>query len=142
MPPEEERRGRALYSGMAASLYRLRYVFDYGGGCLWGDNEAAKDRFGYAIDPIALPLSPETVAHIAQVSAWYDTSLNWEYPPDPGPWRQEECARFTMAARTLHTDIARALGLTFVVRDEQSPVRENPDLDAYLRDPAHFWRTP
>jgi hypothetical protein len=127
---------------MTEPRYRLRYRFDHGAGCcLWGDDTATTERFGYAVEPENLPLSPATVARIAEVIAWHETSLNWAYPPDPGPWRRAECERFNAVARALHIEIVRELGVIFVVRDEQPPLQEAPDLDAYLDDPPHFRRS-
>ena len=61
-------------------------------------------------------------------------SLNWEYPPDPGPWRQAECDAFNAAARDLYEVIANELGATFVVDFHQEPLKEHPELDVYLQN--------
>jgi len=52
---------------------------------------------------------------------WYDQSLNWDYPPNPRPWRQEECDRFNDAVKP-------------------PELMEDPDLDEYLKDPKGFMR--
>jgi hypothetical protein len=69
---------------------------------------------------------------------WHRASLNWDYPPDPGPWRQPECDRFNAAAAKLLTDIRVELGPTFEVINRQDKMVEDPDLDAYLADPKGF----
>jgi hypothetical protein len=74
------------------------------------------------------------------LAEWHDTSLNWDYPPDPGPWRQPECDRFNDAVASLLADIRRALGPEFEVIDEQVSCVEDPDLDVYLADPKGFHR--
>jgi hypothetical protein len=74
------------------------------------------------------------------LAEWHDTSLNWDYPPDPGPWRQQECDRFNTAVAELLADIRRELGPTFRVIVRQQPCVEDPDLDAYLADPKGFRR--
>lgn len=46
---------------------------------------------------------------------WHDTSLNWDYPPDPGPWEMEEYERFDSAANALLTIIQTELGPEYEV---------------------------
>jgi hypothetical protein len=122
------------------SKYRLRYFFDYGGPCLWAANDTARDRFDYSIDLAELPLSPETIQTAKEIGAWFDQSLNWDYPPDPGPWRQDECDRFNRATADLLNRIRQELGSEFEVVNEQNLLAEDPDLDAYLADPKDFRR--
>lgn len=72
-----------------------RYFFSpRSGTLLWATGSA--DPF---VDPERLPISPELRDALANLLTWYDTSLNWDYPPDPGPWREAECRRFNDAAR-------------------------------------------
>ena len=122
------------------SLYRLRYFFDYRSGCLWSANEAANSRFGYPVPLSELPLSEETSRNADRIGAWFDRSLNWDYPPDPGPWRQEECDRFNMATADLLATIRQELGSEFEIVDEQVVMAEDPDLDKYLAYPKGFRR--
>jgi hypothetical protein len=49
------------------------------------------------------------------LSAWHDQSLNWEYPPDPGPWSAEDYARFDNAANELLGLLRGELGEGFEV---------------------------
>jgi hypothetical protein len=93
------------------------------------------------LDPCPLPLSTPILDRCRQLSEWYDTSLNWDYQPDPGPWRQTECDRFNAAVEALLADIRRELGPEFEVIDKQPRAVEDPDLDAYLADPPNFRRT-
>ena len=37
--------------------YVFKYWFEWGGTCLWSDNDAAREEFGYAVDEQTLPLS-------------------------------------------------------------------------------------
>jgi hypothetical protein len=120
--------------------FRLRFFFDWRvGTCLWAANDAAKARFDYAVDPERL-LSPETLDEIARIASWHDTSLNWTYPPDPGPWRVEECVRFNQAVRALLVAIQSELGSELELVDEFVEQHEDPDLDAYLADPTRYTR--
>jgi hypothetical protein len=124
-----------------AAAYRIRFFFDWGSGtCLWSANDAARQAFDYPIDPGKLPLSAETIDRIGRMCAWYDKALNWDYPPDPGPWRQDECDRFNGQSALLLESIRRELGADFDVIDESYELREDPDLDEYLKDPKAFRR--
>ena len=120
--------------------YIIRYWFEWKAGCLWSANDAARERFGYLIPPEELPLSELTVKRANELVDWHDQALNWEYPPDPGPWRQEECESFNQAAKELLITIRQELGEHFEVIDELVEEKEDPDLDAYLRDPEGFRR--
>ncbi|EFH85193.1 hypothetical protein [Ktedonobacter racemifer] len=121
--------------------YIIRYFFDWGAGCcFWSANDAARARFDYSIAPEQLPLSESTIKRANELMEWHDQALNWEYPPDPGPWRQEECERFNQAAKDLLTTVRQELGKHFEVIDEFVEEKEDPELDAYLRDPKSFKR--
>jgi len=121
--------------------YKLKFWFEWGADTAFQTaNDAARDQFGYIFQPELLPLSPETIERIHYFSEWHDTSLNWGYPPDPGPWRQEECDRFNKAATDLFEAVVRELGDDFEVVNTQGWLVEDPDLDAYLKDPHGFKR--
>src|SRR4051812_34933325 len=114
------------------SKYRLRYFFEYGGPCLWAANDAAREQFGYCVDLNYLPLPAETIRTAGDIGNWFSRSLNPDYPPDPSPWRQEDCDRFNRATAELLALIRDQLGSEFEIVDEQKPMVEDPDLDIYL----------
>lgn len=120
----------------------LRFWFEWrSGAALWPANDTTYERFGVgAILLEELPLTPETQRRVRDVADWHDDSLNWEYPPDPGPWREEECARFNAAVRELYATIMRELGDPYEVIFAADELHEDPDLDEYLRDPEGFRR--
>lgn len=124
---------------MSAS-YVIRFFFEWGGGVLWADNDRARDTFGYDIDPEDVGLSPATCQKLEQLSIWHDTALNRDYPPDPGPWRQEECDRFNAESHAIYATIQQELGADFAVLYHHHDLSEDPDLDAYLADPQGFKR--
>jgi hypothetical protein len=103
--------------------YILRFFFEWGGGCLWTGNEPAKQDFGYGpldlLEPCPLALSAATLAECVRLAEWHDTSLNWDYPPEAGPWRQAECDRFNASAGQLLARIRVELGPLFEVIDDQ-----------------------
>ncbi len=121
-------------------LYRIRFRFEYGSAPFWNGDDHTEKRFGIFIDPESLPLSEETIAEAHRLSAWHDTSLNWDYPPYPGPWRQAECEMFNALVRKLFQTAQAELGSGFVLINEYREHSEDPDLDVYLADPSAFQR--
>lgn len=104
---------------MGAERYRVRLMFEWGGGCLWCGNNIARDKFSVGPIERRLPLSNEVQAMLNELSQWHDTSLNWDYPPDPGPWSADDYARFDAAAAKLLKSIQQELGEEFEVMYEK-----------------------
>lgn len=100
---------------MQPALYRIRLMFEWGGGTLWSGNDAALARYDVGAIEDVLPLSADTRARLDEMTVWHDQSLNWEYPPDPGPWTPDEEARFAAAAEVLRAAIQEELGPEFEV---------------------------
>ena len=128
---------------MASSEPRFRISFwiEWGPTAyLWPDNQAARDAFGYIGLEDKLPLSDHTRERGAALADWYQSSLNWDFPTLPGPWRQSECNEFREAARSFFMDLCYELGPDFEITYDQVEPDEDPDLDAYLRDPHNFRR--
>ena len=125
---------------MSKAEYRIRCFFDFGGSYFWSGNDAARKRFGYPISPENLPLSAATIKQANELIDLFQTSLNWEYSSDPGPWRQDECDRFNAAARQLFETASLELGDDFELCSEQKNLAEDPDLDEYLKGPKRFRR--
>ena len=66
------------------SRYVFRYFFDPGSGiCLWSDNDEAREKFDYPVELSDLGLSENLLRQAIHLIAWYDTSLDWSYPPTP-----------------------------------------------------------
>ncbi len=76
----------------------VRLMFEWGGGCLWCGNDAARAAFGVGPVEDRLPLSPTTRQRLVELSAWHDGALDRKYPPDPSPWSAEERNQFERAA--------------------------------------------
>ena len=107
----------------------LRFFFEWGGGCLWAGNDAARADFDVGpldLPPTPLPLSDGTLKLCVDLSAWWYTSLNQDYPPDPGPWSRADYERFSAAALELLAAIRRDLGEAFEVIDERIEATESP----------------
>lgn len=103
--------------------YRLRLLFEWGGGALWAENDAAREAFGDgAIEDVLIEAghlrSPEVLEGLETLSKRHDTALNWEYPPDPGPWTRAEYAAFEAAAEALLVRLRAELGPAFALRYE------------------------
>ena len=108
--------------GILGAMFRLRFFFEPGSGvALWAGNAAARERFGHSIDAADLPVSQSTWRYVHYLCAWYDTSLDWSYLPNPGPWPPEETARFQAAVARFIPALRNELGPSFVVDDEFSP---------------------
>jgi hypothetical protein len=82
-------------------MYRAEFFFDAGSGTvLWSANDETRDRFDYPIELDQLPISEELRGELVRLVEEYDTSLDWDYPPDPTPWSAQQCDRFTKAVRS------------------------------------------
>ena len=104
-------------------VYRLRYFFDPGGlTCLWAANDAARDRFGYAIELETLPLSEQTKQAGEVLCDRWTTSIDWDYPPNPSPWSESEKAAFDQVAKAWLLTVQSELGRTFEVINELNPI--------------------
>ncbi|WP_329256397.1 hypothetical protein OG223_33085 [Streptomyces sp. NBC_01478] len=98
-------------------VHHLRFFFEAGVDTpLWPEDMASP--YGYPCDLERLPITPATRAELARLSTWYQSSIDWDYPPDPSPWSDEELQRFKQQARTALEALRRELGTGWVVRDE------------------------
>ncbi|WP_246530909.1 hypothetical protein [Streptomyces bathyalis] len=131
----------SLLSSTLLTVPTARFFFDPGsGGVLWIDDPQGQQAWGNPTNLNRLPISSALREELARLIAWFDTSLNWEYPPDPGPWREDECGRFNIAAHSALARLRGELGPRWQITDGFREVHEDPDLDRYLADPACFRR--
>jgi hypothetical protein len=100
---------------MSESKYRLRLMFEWGGGCLWCDNEAAREAFDVGPIEDILSLSSGVLHRLSELSEWHDGVLNKDYPADPGPWNREDYITFEKAAIEILGRIQEELGTDFYV---------------------------
>jgi hypothetical protein len=128
--------------GEVAAVYDARFCFDAGSGTvLWADRPDTTQVWGYAVDLGQLPISQALLDELTSLVGEYDTSVNWDYPPDPGPWREPRCRAFNRAVRQALGRLRAELGPSWDFHDEFKELHEDPDLDRYLADPAGFKRT-
>jgi hypothetical protein len=88
-------------------MYVLRFVFEWGGTCLWAANDEARERFGYPVDLAQLPIPEELRADLLRAEERFQT---WYTPNDPAgrsPWTDEKCEQFDRLTDSL---IARLRG--------------------------------
>ncbi|HEX5597343.1 MAG TPA: hypothetical protein VFX61_15200 [Micromonosporaceae bacterium] len=118
-----------------------RFFIDAGsGGLLWATGVHDQRTWGHPVQLDALPITPALRDELSRLVEWYDTSLNWDYPLDPGPWRESECREFSAAVRRAMQRLRTELGAEWEILDEFEELHEDPDLDRYLADPASFRR--
>lgn len=122
--------------------YRLSFWIEWGVTpvYLWSADERTRDHFGFGPVNHKIAMSDDIRKRGDQLAMWFQDSLNWGYPPDPGPWRQEECDRFKQAARAFYQDLVNDIGDRFDIIYSQNEPDEDPDLDEYERDPMNFKR--
>ena len=95
--------------------YEIRLMFEWGGGCLWGMNETAKSKYGYAEIERFLPLSTKTKAKLAKLSEIHDEALDWSNPAGPSSWSPDDFERFELKAQSALRDVQTELGEQFFV---------------------------
>ncbi|MEU5265905.1 hypothetical protein [Amycolatopsis sp. NPDC021455] len=87
-----------------------------------------------------LPITPSLRAELDDLAMQYDESMNGDYPPDPGPWREARCERFNTDVRAALARLRAELEPGWAIRDEFTELHEDPGLDRYLADPKGFKR--
>lgn len=103
------------------TFYKVRLMFEWGGGCIWCGNDAALERFDVGPIEEKISLSEATLQELETLSTWHDKALNWEYPPDPSPWSQAEFKEFEKAALAMRAKLQAELGASFEVIYEPIP---------------------
>jgi hypothetical protein len=98
-------------------IQSLRFFFEAGVDTpLWPDD--MDSPYGYPCEVERLPITPATRAELTRLSERYQSSIDWDCPPDPSPWSDDELQLFTQQARAALEALRRELGTGWVVRDE------------------------
>jgi hypothetical protein len=105
-------------------------MFEWGGGTLWCGNDLALSKFGVGSIEEALPISDSLRNRLAELTQWHDAALDWEYPPNPSPWSDEEWTRFDIAAKDMLSRLQSELGPSFeVIYEPLYLITSNPISD-------------
>jgi hypothetical protein len=105
---------------MHQGKYQIKYWFEHGGGCLWPTNESTEQKFGQPINEKKLPLSKETIVELDRLEKTYRSYLDWDYPPNPSPWTEEQKLDFLIRAQKLYYVMQRELGPDFEITNHIS----------------------
>ena len=124
---------------MLPAVYEANFSFEYGTGVfLWMyDSEDEKTWGGNPLDETQLSISDGLRAELARLGTWYEQSLDWSDPDGPWPWRQDECDRFTTAARDALTRLRYELSPEWEIIDNLTYMTEDADLDRHLPADPH-----
>lgn len=94
----------------------LRFFFEYGvDTVLWPDQ--VDSPLGYPCDSRRLPVSDVARVEIGRLAAWYQSSLDWDDPMAPSPWRAQEREEFNTQARSLLDRLRSELPADWVIED-------------------------
>lgn len=99
--------------------YKLRFFFEYGGigDCLWSSNDVTYKEFGFgSLDLELLPLSDDLKTILYDMSEEYQSSLDWNYPPNPSPWSEEHKKDFLIRSKQVYQRLVLELGDDFEVQ--------------------------
>lgn len=97
------------------TTYEIRLMFEWGGGCLWGMNDAAKTTFGYAGAELTLPISSDTKTKLYELSELHEKALDWSNPSAPSPWSEQDFRLFESKALSILSIIQAELGPMYSV---------------------------
>jgi len=98
--------------------YQLRFYFEHGGICIWGMNDSAKEKYGYAIETSVLPISDSLKVELNLLEEDYATYLDWDDPAGPSLWSEEKKNSFLNVANRAYEKLKNELGLEFEVLNE------------------------
>jgi hypothetical protein len=117
-----------------STKYRLRFLFDYHcGGCLWSDNDAAFEIFGFGcldsdkydsdgniIEEARIKLPNSIRKRVLQLDKLYTESLNWDDPTGQSLWDNAQWQNFYEQTKDLHRQIVLNLSNEFEVLYNQT----------------------
>ncbi len=105
--------------------FALRLLLDAGAGvCLWSVNDAARARFGYAVETDDLPISAGLKADVKDLIRAYDDGFDWSDPgahadpPVTARFGYEADAPLRARIRNLLPRLRAALGPDFTIETD------------------------
>lgn len=91
-------------------------MFEWGGGTIWCEDDVTREKYGVGAIEEKLFLSKEIVEKLENLTKLHDTALNWEYPPDPGPWSKEQYQSFEGKALKILEELKHELGGKYEIK--------------------------
>ena len=98
-------------------MYRMKFWFEHGGGCLWSVNDAAKARYGYKVNIQTLPIDDSLKHDMVSLELRFRTYLDWDDPTAGCQWTAMEKEVFQRDARTVYERLCAQLGGTYCVEN-------------------------
>lgn len=98
-----------------SSTYKIRLMFEWGGGCIWCDNDAVREKFECGPIEELLPIPESLKSELADMTAWHDKALNWNDPSSPRLWTKDEEEKFDNAVKSIKERLETELGSEYEV---------------------------
>ena len=110
-------------------IYKLRFCLEYNcGGCLWSDNEAAYQKYGFGtldgeifdadtnvMEEVRIKLPDLIQKKVLEIEKLYSKSLDWDNPGGGSLWSDIQWKDFYTKTRNLYKEICETLGDSFEV---------------------------
>lgn len=100
------------------SLYKIRFWFDFGGVCLWSQNEVTKEKFGYAVDLNSLGISKQLIEKIDKLQNEFSNYIDWSDPTSPTKWTISRKNDFLIRTTEVIDELQVELGDMFEVQND------------------------
>ena len=98
--------------------YKIKFWFEHGGVCLWGDNDKTEEKYGLVIEPQDLPISDYLKNQLEDLMDEYGTYLDWDAPQNPSPWSIEHKQDFVNRATEVYKKLKDELSEDFEIINE------------------------
>lgn len=95
--------------------YTFKYWFEWGCcedfcPCLWSADDITRNKYDYSVDLYELPVSEDLIEFLCKLGIEHDNALDWEYPPNPLLWTEEEEKNFYIKAEEGYKRLCQELG--------------------------------
>ena len=95
--------------------YTFNFWFEWGCSedfcpCLWPADKATRAAFDGCADIFGLPISDDLTRYLCELGMEHDEALDWEYPPNPLLWTDDEQKEFIRKAKEAHRRLQEELG--------------------------------
>ena len=97
-------------------MYKIKLLFEWGGGYLWCDNEEARNAFDVGQIEEVLPISSDLKNELEKLSEEHNGALDWDNPGGPSPWTRWQFQEFEEKAIKALEKVRKELGGEYEVR--------------------------